>query len=159
MDNKGLLSSLKLHELAIPKNNAWTKRIILASAFIFFDYASTLAFCRNFQEEANPLARLFMQNLGIFSGLTLFVALINVPIYMTLSVDSHLVKLPSRLATPLGVLVDVAFAWWIGGAHFVGGSSWYWAAPDLVRQVMGALLYLIFAFVMIKPWRPSIKSD
>jgi len=159
MDNQGILSSLKLRDLAIPRNNAWMKRMILASAFIFFDYTSTLVFCRNFQEEANPLARLFMQNLGIFSGLTLFVVLINVPIYMTFSVDSHLVKLPSRLATPLGVLVDVAFAWWIGGAHFVGGSSWFWVAPDLVRQIMGATLYLGFAFVMIKPWRRSRTSN
>jgi hypothetical protein len=158
MDNKALLSSLNLRDLAIPRNNAWMKRIILASAFIFFDYASTLVFCRNFQEEANPLARLFMENLGIFLGLTLFVLLINVPIYVTLSVDSHVVRLPSRLAVPFGVLVDVAFAWWIGGAHFLGGSSWFWVAPDLTRQVLGAILYLGLAFVMIKPWRRT-KTD
>jgi hypothetical protein len=153
MGKKALTLSLSLRDLAVPRNNAWMKRIILAFAFILFDYASTLAFCRNFYEEANPLARLFMENLGIFSGLTLFVLLVNVPIYVTLSVDSHVVKLPSKLAVPFEIFVDIAFAWWIAGVHFVGGSSWFWAAPDLVRQALGTTLYLGAAFVLIKPWR------
>ena len=157
MNKKEPCLSLSLRDMAIPRNNAWMKRIILASAFIFFDYASTLAFCRNFYEEANPIARVFMENLGIFSGLTLFVLLVNVPIYVTLSIDSHLVRLPSRIAVPFAVFVDVVFALWIAGVHFVGGSSWFWAAPDLARQVLGATLYLGFAFVLIKPWRETKK--
>ena len=155
IDKKAPCLSLSLHDLAIPRNNAWMKRIILASVFIFFDYASTLAFCRNSYEEANPLARVFMENLGIFSGLTLFVLLVNVPIYVTLSIDSHLVRLPSRIAVPFAVFVDVVFAWWIAGAHFVGGSSWFWAAPDLARQVLGATLYLGLALVLTVPWRKT----
>lgn len=153
MDKKRPKLSLSLRDLAVPRNNGWMKRIILASTFIFFDYASTLTFCRNVYEEANPLARLFMENLGIFSGLTLFVLLINVPIYVILSVDSHMVRLPSKLAVPFEVFVDIAFAWWIAGVHFVGGSSWFGAVPNLARQALGAGLYLSVAFALIKPWR------
>ncbi len=153
---KNPFSTLSLRDLAIPRNNRWMKRIVLVLAFVIFDYVSTLAFCRNLYEEANPLARVFMENLGIFSGLTLFVVLINIPVYLTLSIDSHVVKLPSKLGVPFEILVDVVFAWWIAGLHFGGGSSWFWTGSDLMRQGLGAALYLCLAVLLVKPWRKDL---
>lgn len=97
-------------------------------------------------------ARVFMENFGITTGLTLFVLLFNLPIYVTLSLDSHLVKLPSKIAVVFEIIVDTVFAWWIAGLHFNGGSSWFWQAPDMMRQILGAILYLVVAIPLIKPY-------
>jgi hypothetical protein len=116
-----------------------------------FDYLSTLAFCRFPHEEANMYARVFMETLGIPLGLTLFVLMANLPIYMTLSLNSHLIKLPLRIALIVDPLADFAFAWFIAGLHFSGGTSWFWTAPDLVRQFTGTILYLGIIFISTKP--------
>jgi hypothetical protein len=138
----------------LPKNNLWSKRAILVFAFVLFDYLSTLAFCHAPQEEANVLARAFMENLGIIPGLTLFVFASNLPIYVTLSFDSHVVRLPSKIAPLLEVSVDALFAWFVAGAHFNGGSSWFWLTPDLLRQAFGAILYIAMVFLIVKPHKP-----
>ncbi len=145
----GIMVSLK--HLLLPKNNHWLKRTGLVFAFILFDYLSTLVFCRAPHEEANLYARAFMENTGIFSGLTLFVLVANLPIYMVLSLDSHIIKLPSKISIVIEPLVDVLFAWFIAGLHFSGGTSWFWLRQDSVPQAFGALLYLTLAFLIIKP--------
>jgi len=94
-----------------------------------------------------------MESLGIHLGLTLFVLIANLPIYVTLCLDSHLVKLP-QCATIVEVGVDAVFAWFIAGLHFSGGTSWFWVAPDLMRQAFGALLYVIAALLIVKPHKP-----
>lgn len=137
--------------LLVPKNNHWLRRIVLVFAFMLFDYSSTLVFCQSPYEEANLYARTFMENLGIPLGLTLFVLLANVPIYVTLSLDSHVVRLPSRIAVSTEFIVDALFAWFVAGLHFSGGASWFWYAPDIVRQTVGALLYLVLAFLVVRP--------
>jgi len=140
-----------LKRFLLPKNNHWLRRAALVFAFIFFDYLSTLTFCRAPHEEANLYARVFMENFGIFSGLTLFVLIANMPIYMVLSLDSHIIKLPHKIAIVIEPLVDVLFAWFIAGLHFSGGTSWFWYSQDLLRQASGALLYLAAAFLFVKP--------
>jgi hypothetical protein len=90
-----------------------------------------------------------MENLGIPFGLTLFVLLVNLPVYMMLSLDSHIVKISSKIVILAEFFVDFVFAWFIAGLHFSGGSSWFWCAPSLMRQVFGALLYLVFASLFI----------
>lgn len=147
-------SAIALKSLLLPKNNLWLKREALVFGFILFDYVSTLVFCHAPHEEANLLARAFMENLGITFGLTLFVFASNIPIYMALSYDSHVIKLPLRIAFLFEVFVDVAFAWFVAGAHFNGGVSWFWPIPDLTRQALGALLYLAVAFLLVKPQKP-----
>jgi hypothetical protein len=145
----GISFSLKC--FFFPKNNRWLKRTFLVFAFIFFDYLITLIFCQAPYEEANPYARGFMEGFGIPLGLTLFVLIANLPIYLTLSLDSHIVRFPFKIAIVTETFVDVAFAWFVAGLHFGGATSWFWGAPDLMRQALGMLLYLVMAFLVVKP--------
>lgn len=140
-----------LKYLFLPKNNHWVKRIFLVFTFIFFDYLATLVFCNFPHQEANIYARSFMQIFGIPVGLTLFVLVANLPIYMTLSLDSHIVRFPFKIAIFTEIFIDLVFAWFIAGLHFNGGTSWFWYSPQLIRQCLGTLLYLILAFRIIKP--------
>ena len=144
----------RLKCFVFPKNNHWFKRILLVFAFIFFDYLATMAFCRFPWEEANVYARFFMESFGVQAGLTLFVFVANLPIYITLSLDSYLVRFPAKMAAIVESLTDFVFAWFIAGLHFSGGTSWFWSASDVVRHVLGAFLYLIIAFIFVKPYRP-----
>lgn len=147
----GLTFGLKC--FLLPKNNHWLKRIFLVFAFVFFDYFVTLVFCQAPYEEANLFARGFMEFFGIPLGLTLFVLVANLPIYVTLSLDSHIVRFPFKIAVFAEVFVDVVFAWFVAGLHFSGGTSWFWFAPELMRQSLGTLFYLVFAFLIVKPYR------
>jgi len=133
----------------IPKNNSWIKRISLIFAFILLDYLVTLFLCKSPVYEANPLARSFMEAYGSPLGLSLFVLAVNIPIYLILTVDSHLVSLVPRLSKAVEVSADFAFAWFIAGVHFDGASSWLWYAPDALRQTIGALIYLFISFFLV----------
>ena len=148
-------SALCFKHFLLPRKNHWLKRTALLFAFIMFDYLVTLAYCRIPQEEANPYARAFMENFGIPFGLTLFVLAANLPIYVILSLDSHVIKFPFKMAVAIETLVDFVFAWFVAGLHFSGGSSWVWLAPDWTRQTFGPVLYLIMAFLIVKPHKPS----
>jgi len=129
----------------VPKNNKWFKRICIVFGFILLDYFATLAFCTNPAEEANSYLRGFLENYGIVVGLTLFDFLINLPIYLILCFDSHLVSLPTRLLKIVEPSVDLILAWFLAGAHFSGATSWFWTVPDLMRQAVGFGIYLIIA--------------
>jgi len=137
-----------------PKNNHWLKRTFLVFVFIFFDYFITLIFCQAPYEEANLYARGFMESFGIPLGLTLFVLIANLPIYLALTLDSHIVRFPFKIAIVTEIFVDVVFAWFVAGLHFGGATSWFWYAPDLMRQALGMLLYLSMAFLVVKPHKP-----
>lgn len=152
MEKLELLPSLKC--FFFPRNNHWLKRILLVFVFVFFDYFVTLAFCRFPCEEANLFARGFMESLGIPLGLTLFVLVANLPIYMSLSLDSHIVRFPFKVALVTEFFVDVMFAWFVAGLHFSGGTSWFWFASDLTRQSLGTLLYMGIALLLVKPYKP-----
>jgi hypothetical protein len=134
------------------------KRTVLAFAFILFDYLSTLTFCHAPSDEANAYTRMFMENLGIPLGLTLFVVVANLPIYVTLSLDSHTVRLPPKAAIIIETSVDLVFAWFVAGLHFSGGASWFWTAPTLMRQILGASAYLSMAFLFVKPHKPDCDN-
>lgn len=128
---------------------------MLVLVFVVFDYLSTVLFCRIPNEEANPYARIFMESLGIPLGLTLFVIVANMPIYALLSFNSHVARLPPKIASCAETFVDFVFAWFMAGLHFHGGTSWFWQTSDVIRQSVGALLYLVLAFLVIKPHKPS----
>jgi len=150
----GLKSNLRY--LLFPKNNQWRRRTALILAFILFDYLSTLILCHAPVQEANPYARALMETFGTPTGLTLFVLIVSLPIYAVLTLDSHMIKLPLRIAVHAETLVDIAFAWHIAGLHFSGGASWFWHAPDLLRQSVGAAIYLAMALLFctrLKGWR------
>lgn len=142
----------------LPKNNHWLKRTLLVFAFIMFDYLSTLVFCRNPYEEANLYARIFMEKFGLPLGLTLFVMVANLPIYITLSLDSHVIRFPFRIAVATETFVDVAFSWFVAGLHFSGAVSWFWCTPNLMQQAFGAFLYLVMAFLFVKPHKPRCDN-
>jgi len=129
----------------VPKNNKWLKRICVLFGFILLDYFATLAFCTHPAQEANPHLRVFLEKYGIVVGLTLFDFLINLPIYLILCFDSHFISLPTRLSKIVEPLVDLILAWFLAGAHFSGATSWFWIAPDLIRQVTGFGIYLVIA--------------
>ncbi len=99
-----------------------------------------------------------MENLGILQGLTLFVVLANLPIYILLSLDSHVIKFQSRIGGVLEILVDLVFAWFVAGLHFGGGTSWFWMAPDTIRQAVGAILYVTIALLLVRPYRPKYQT-
>jgi hypothetical protein len=149
---------LSLKHFLLPRNNHWLKRVILVFTFVLFDYLSTLVFCRIPYEEANLYARAFMETLGIPIGLTAFVLVANLPIYITLSLDSHVIRISFKTAIVLEPFVDAIFAWFVAGLHFSGGTSWFWQAPDLMRQVSGAFLYLTMAFLFVKPHKPRYNK-
>jgi len=129
----------------VPRNNRWLKRVCLVLCFVFLDYLATLAFCTAPAEEANPYVRVFMENYGIALGLTMFDFLVNLPIYLILCFNSHFISLPPRLARIVNPLIDVVLAWFLAGSHFSGATSWFWPAPDLMRQAMGFGIYLVIA--------------
>lgn len=95
-----------------------------------------------------------MESFGIPAGLTLFVLLVNLPIYMMLSLDSHVAKFPSKLALAVEIAVDCLFAWFLAGLHFSGGTSWFWPSSSMMRQLSGTMLYLTTAFICFRPARP-----
>lgn len=136
---------LVLGKYLVPKNNKWLERIFLLFGFIFFDYFATLIFCTIPAEEANPYVRMFIEKYGIVLGLTLFDFLINFPIYLILCFNSRVISLPQRLSKIVDPLIDVIFAWFLAGSHFSGATSWFWSAPDLMRQATGFAIYLIFS--------------
>lgn len=129
----------------IPKNNIWLKRTCLLFTFILFDYFATLIFCTTPANEANPYVRIFMENYGIPLGLTIFDFLINFPIYLILCFNSHFISLPQQLSKIVNPLIEVSLAWFLAGYHFNGATSWFWLAPDLMRQATGFGLYLVVA--------------
>jgi len=137
----------------VPKNNIWLKRMGLLFGFVLLDYFATLAFCTTTMEEANPHLRVFMENYGIFWGLTIFDFLINLPIYLILCFNSRLISLPARLSKIMNHLVDVILAWFLAGAHFNGAASWFWAAPNLIRQMTGFGIYLFITMLLSLKFR------
>jgi hypothetical protein len=132
----------------VPRNNFWLKRIFIVFAFILLDYLVTLILCTTPVEEGNLLARSFMEAYGIPLGLTLFDLIANLPIYIMLSLNSHLINLPPKLLRAGEISVDVVFAWFIAGLHFNGAASWVWFTPDLIRQALGASLYFVIIFAL-----------
>ena len=156
MEKLKVQSNLKY--LFFPQNNHWLKRTFLVFAFIFFDYLVTLVFCHAPYEEANLYARAFMESFGIPLGLSLFVFVANTPIYVTLSLDSYFVRLPFKMALVTECFVDIVFGWFVAGLHFSGGTSWFWCASDLMRQALGMLLYVVMAFLVVKPHKPHYND-
>jgi len=139
----------------IPQNNFWLKRASVLFTFIFLDYLVTLILCHAPADEGNLLARGFMETYGIPLGLTLFDLIANLPIYLVLSLNSHFANLPPRLSRIVETSADCAFAWFIAGLHFNGAASWLWFAPDVLRQAMGASVYLAVIFFLRHQTRRS----
>jgi len=149
---------LQVIKYLIPKKGRWRVRTFLLFAFILFDYAITLAFCSNPTQEGNIFVRQFMEIYGIFLGLTIYDLINNLPIYMVLCVVSYLVNLSTRLSKIIEPFVDLVFAWFVAGAHFDGAASWFWPIAPLMRQIVGAILYLILALLLFTETRSFLVN-
>ena len=99
-----------------------------------------------------------MDAYGMPLGLTLFDLVANLPIYLMLSLNSHIFNLPPRWSKRVETLADFAFAWFIAGLHFDGAASWVWFVPDILRQDLGASIYLLIIFFM-RARRVKVRSD
>jgi len=132
----------------IPKNNLWFKRACLLFGFILIDYVITLIFINSPFDEGNYFVKAFMEKHGIFLGLTFFDILINIPIYLIICFNSHFMNLPSNISKKVDPIIDVFLGWFVAGYHYTAATSWFWAAPELLRQTIGFLIYItIILFV------------
>jgi hypothetical protein len=131
----------------VPKNNLWLKRACLLFGFILLDYLATLLFISTPIEEGNLLVRTFMENYGIFLGLTIFDILINLPIYLILCFNSHFGTLPPRVSKIIDPVIDVFLGWFVAGYHYSGATSWFWTTPYLMRQTTGFFIYVLIAII------------
>ena len=133
--------------------NVWLQKMLLLALFMLLDYIITLLLISYPSEEANVLARSFMEAYGVALGLTLFSLLINLPVFLILSLLAFYPKYLSFAASPFATTgLDIAFAWFVAGTHFNGALSWIVNGPSLLYQITGAALYLDILFVV------SIKS-
>lgn len=129
--------------------NVWFQRMLLLSLFILLDYVITLLLISYPNEEANMLARGFMEDFGVAFGLTIFSLLVNLPVFLVLGLLAFYSRYLSFAASPFATPgLDIAFAWFVAGTHFSGALSWVMNGPSLLYQFMGAALYLDFLFVV-----------
>lgn len=138
---------LHLRRYLVPKNNVWLTRAFLLFGFILLDYLATLIFIKSPIDEGNLLVRMFMENYGIILGLTIFDVLINVPIYLIICFNSHFANLPSRFSKIADPIIELFLAWFVAGYHYSGATSWFWTAPDMIRQITGFSIYITFAVI------------
>jgi hypothetical protein len=134
----------------VPKGT-WLKRMALLYGFMFLDFLVTALLCKTPYAEANLYARSFMQSYGIVAGLVLFVLLLAIPIYAILVSDSHLIKYTGQHSGKAEFAVDLMLGWLIAGAHFNGAVSWLWEAPQLLRQIIGFIIYFTIALPTLYP--------
>lgn len=129
--------------------NIWLQRMLLLALFILLDYIMTLLLVSYPTEEANVFARGFMEAFGNALGLTIFSLLINLPVFLILSLLAFYPRCLSSAVSPFATPgLDIAFAWFVAGAHFSGALSWVVNGPSLLYQITGAALYLDILFVV-----------
>jgi hypothetical protein len=126
------------------KKDPWVCRFLVLLSFVLFDFLVTWVSVARPIEEGNVLARAFMQFFGIYPGLVIFGLFIASFLFTILFSCKLLFTGNSKWISLIGSLaIDVCFGWFIAGGHFVGGTSWFWLAPELVRHCLGAGLYLL----------------
>jgi len=136
--------------------NTWVQRMLLLSLFILLDYLVTLLMITYPNQEANLLARSFMETFGVGFGLTIFSLLINMPIYLILGLLAFYPQPLSIATSPFACSgLDVAFAWFVAGTHFSGALSWILIGPSLLYQLTGAGLYLLILFIAGRKLKPK----
>lgn len=141
--------------------NVWFQRMLLLALFILLDYIITLLLVSYPSEEANMFARSFMGAFGITFGLTIFSLLVNLPVFLILGLLAFYPRSSSFVASPFATPgLDIAFAWFVAGAHFSGALSWIVHGSNLLYQITGAALYLDILFVVsIKRRQRLAKSS
>jgi hypothetical protein len=131
-------------------NNLWRVRFSILFGFVVFDLLSTRFFITALAEEGNSYARFLMQTFGISAGLILFSMAIAGILALILYL-SKFVTTNRKGSTALIIVLalDIGFAWCVAGMHFIGGTSWFWLAPEFIRGLMGAGLYLTILYSVL----------
>lgn len=134
----------------------WALRFLVLFGFLSFDFLITWVSVSHPAEEGNLLARALMHSFGIYPGLALF-GLSIVGLLLTILCFCRFLFTGKGKWTLLvgSLVVDVCFGWFVAGAHFVGGTSWFWLAPELLRHFLGTGLYLLLLLLLL---RPHLKS-
>lgn len=126
----------------------WISRSLILSGFVMFDFLVTWFSISRPVEEGNLLVRTFMELFGISLGLALFGLFIASLLFLILCFCKLLFANRGEKTSLIGGLgLDVCFSWFVAGVHFVGGTSWFWLAPDLMRHCLGAGLYLAVLYL------------
>lgn len=132
----------------------WIYRFLLLLTFVLFDVLATSVSISGPIDEGNMLTRIFMNSLGVYLGLAFFGLFIAGFLFFTVAVCRLLVVNCGKLASTISsFVIDGCFSWFVAGVHFVGGTSWFWFAPDMLRHCLGAGLYLLALYLfMVKFW-------
>jgi hypothetical protein len=121
-----------------------------------FDLSITWLSLSDLAEEGNIFARAFMEILGLPFGLVLFSSIVTFVLLLILWFCSHMFDNTSGMMKTAGIIaLDFSLAWFVAGVHFVGGTSWFWLAPELLRHFIGAGIY--FA-VLTALWLGSVRN-
>lgn len=148
MHGKRINSTTKIQE-AKPMKNVWFQRMLLLSLFVLLDYIITLLLISYPAEETNIFAQSFMNTFGVATGLTLFSLLVNIPVFLILSLLAFYPKRLGFVASPFATPgLDIVFAWFVAGTHFSGALSWIVGGTGLLYQLTGAALYLDILFIL-----------
>ncbi len=121
----------------------WATRFLILQGFIVFDLSLTWLSISSLAEESNIIARGLMQVIGPWSGLILFSGIITGVLFLVLLFCSHMFDNVNGLVKSAGTIaLDFGLAWFVAGVHFAGGTSWCWLAPQFLRHLIGANIYL-----------------
>lgn len=130
--------------------DTWILRFLILLGFVMFDFLATWTSISYPLEENNALARASMGFFGVYLGLALFGFFIASLLFLILCFCRSLFSGRTKLASLVGsLIIDFCFGWFIAGVHFVGGTSWFWLAPDLIRHCLGAGLYLLVLYLLL----------
>jgi hypothetical protein len=126
--------------------DVWAFRFLVLFVFLSFDFLVTWSAVSVPAEEGNLLARAFMILFGTHLGLALFGLFVAVLLLAILCFSRLLFLGKSKWTLVLGgFILDACLGWFIAGVHFAGGTSWFWLAPELTRQSLGAGIYLLLS--------------
>lgn len=137
--------------------NIWIFRSLTLNSFILFDLLTTMTSISHSSEEGNALARTSIVMFGIYPGLALFGLFVTGLLISILCFCKLLLNGRSGKAfLTYSFFMDICFGWFVAGTHFVGGTSWFWLAPDLLRHCLGAGFYfLLLSLFLLKTSRKS----
>jgi uncharacterized integral membrane protein len=137
-------------------NAPWAARFIVLQSFVVFDLSITLLSLSSMSNEGNVFARVFMEVLGFPAGLVLFSIIVTGILLLILRFCRHMFSNASGMVKTVGTIaLDFSMAWFVAGVHFVGGTSWFWLAPELLRHFIGASIYFM---VLTAFWLQSAGS-
>jgi hypothetical protein len=135
---------------------SWATRFLVLLGFVAFDLSATWLSLSSSAEESNVFARNLMQVLGFSTGLILFSGIVTCALFLILRFCSRMLDNIEGTVKTVGIVtLDFGLAWFVAGAHFVGGTSWFWPVPEMLRHIIGASIYVLALTAL---WLGSARS-